>query len=220
MRRGIVGLLAAAALLAAAVPAGAALPPVKHVWVIVLENTDYAESFEGAPTYLSTTLRSQGQLLTQYFATAHNSQPNYLAMVSGQAPNVQTQADCQFFTEMVPGTVGPDGQAIGQGCVYPTAVKTLADQLAFKGLTWKGYMQGMGTPCRHPAINSRDDTQTAEVGDQYAARHNPFVYFHSLIDGPRCAADDIDLNYLQGDLTSSETSPNFAMIVPDLCEDG
>ena len=35
-----------------------------------------------------------------------------------------------------------------------------------------------------PAINSQDHTQSAHKGDQYAARHNPFVYFHSIIDSP------------------------------------
>ena len=166
----------------------AALPPVKHVWTVVLENTDYAEAFETAKApFLSQTLTAQGQLLTQYHAIAHLSQPNYIAMISGQAPNVQTQSDCQVYSEMLPGVVGPDGQAIGQGCVYPAAVPTVADQLAAKGLTWKGYMQDMGSPCRHPALNGRDDTQSARVGDQYAARHNPFVYFHSIIDVGRPA---------------------------------
>jgi hypothetical protein len=44
----------------------------------------------------------------------------------------------------------------------------------------------MGTPCRHPALGSVDDTKKAKVGDQYAARHNPFVYFHGIIDSPTC----------------------------------
>jgi hypothetical protein len=214
-------LLAALAALAGAAPATAALPPVKHVWVVVLENTDYSEAFEsGKAPYLSQQLTAQGQLLSQYHAIAHLSQPNYIAMVSGQAPNVQTQSDCQVYTEMLPGAVGPDGQAVGQGCVYPAGVKTVSDQLAAKGLTWKGYLQDMGTPCRHPALNSRDETQSAKVGDQYAARHNPFVYFHSIIDSPACAANARDLNELQADLTSSATSPSFAMVVPNLCEDG
>ncbi len=121
-------------------------------------------------------------------------------MVSGQAPNMQSQADCQLFTDMVPGVVGPDGQAIGQGCVYPTAVEHVGDQLQSAGLSWRGYMQDMGTPCRHPAANARDDTQSARVGDQYAARHNPFVYFHSTIDSPACAANDVDLSELEADL--------------------
>ncbi|MCW2992019.1 MAG: phosphoesterase [Solirubrobacterales bacterium] len=213
--------IAALALAAGAAPAGAALPPVKHVWVVVLENTNYAEAFGTAKApYLSQTLASQGQLLRQYYGIAHNSQPNYIAMISGQAANVQTQADCQIYTEMLPGVVGPDGQAIGQGCVYPAGVPTLADQLTAKGLTWKGYLQDMGTPCRHPSINTQDTTQSAKVGDQYAARHNPFVYFHSITDSAACVANVRDLNELQADLTTSATSPSFSLVVPNLCEDG
>jgi hypothetical protein len=37
-------------------------------------------------------------------------------------------------------------------------------------------MEDMGTPCRHPAIGAMDDTQSARPDDQYATRHNPFVY--------------------------------------------
>jgi phosphatidylinositol-3-phosphatase len=222
VRRVLATLAGLAALLAAAPAAGAALPPVKHVWVVVLENTNYDEAFgaNSPAPYLSTTLRSQGQLLTQYYGTAHNSHPNYVAMVSGQAPNVQSQADCQFYTDFEPGVIGSDGQAIGQGCVYPANVKSVADQLQAKGLTWKGYMQGMGTACRHPAANSHDDTQTATATQEYAARHNPFVYFHSIADTPSCAANDVDLNELDGDLADPARTPSYSMIVPDLCEDG
>ena len=35
-----------------------------------------------------------------------------------------------------------------------------------------------------PAVGALDDTEGATAADQYAARHNPFVYFHSLIDPP------------------------------------
>ena len=39
---------------------------------------------------------------------------------------------------------GVNSVALGTGCVYPKAVKTVANQLAAKGLTWRGYMQDMG----------------------------------------------------------------------------
>ena len=51
--------------------------------------------------------------------------------------------------------------------------------------------------CRHPDLGSGDNTQTAEASDQYAARHNPFVYFHSIIDFPTCEANDVDLSRLR-----------------------
>lgn len=203
-------------------PAAEALPRVRHVFVINLENKGYDETFgPGSPaTYLSRTLRRQGQLLTQYYGTAHNSLGNYLAQISGQGPNPQVQADCQVFTDFVQvGTVAP-GQAVGQGCVFPASVPTLADQLDAAGLRWKGYLHHMGTPCRHPAIGAQDDTQQAEVGDQYATRHNPFVYFHSIIDSPRCAERAVDLSALRTDLRLGRTTPNLTYVTPDLCADG
>ncbi len=202
--------------------ASAAPPPIKHVFVIVLENKDYDATFgpgSKAP-YLAKTLVSQGQLLPRYYGIGHESLDNYIAMVSGQGPNPQTQADCQVYTEFTPGTIGADGQALGQGCVYPPAVKTIADQLEAKGLTWKGYMEDMKTPCRHPAIGAPDDTQTASASNQYAARHNPFVYFHSIIDRPVCAQRDVPIEQLTTDLASAGTTPNFSFITPDLCHDG
>src|SRR3954447_23934966 len=200
----------------------AAPPPIKHVFVIVLENKDYDDTFgpgSKAP-YLSKTLVGEGQLLTRYHGTAHESLPNYIAMVSGQSPNPQTQADCQFFTEFLPGTIGADGQAMGQGCVYPAAVKTVADQLEAKGLTWKGYMEGMKSPCQHPSIGAHDETQTASAENQYAARHNPFVYFHSIIDRPACAQNDVPLDRLAADLNKASSTADFNFITPDLCHDG
>jgi phospholipase C len=200
----------------------AAAPAVRHVFVVNLENKGYAETFgPGSPAaYLSQTLRSQGQLLTQYYGTAHNSLPNYLAQISGQGPNPQTQGDCQVYSDFVQtGTVAP-GQAVGNGCVYPASVTTVVDQLEARGLTWRGYMEDMGTPCRHPQPNAADDTQKAEVGDQYAARHNPFVYFKSITQSPSCAHNDVDLSRLPTDLASAGTTPNLSYITPNLCNDG
>jgi hypothetical protein len=203
-------------------PASAYLPPAHHVFVVNLENKGYDETWGpgSAAPYLSQTLRAQGVLLTQYFGTAHNSQPNYAAEISGQGPNPQTQGDCQVYSEFVgTGTVAP-GQAVGHGCVFPSRVRTVADQLTAAGLSWKGYMEDMGTPCRHPVLNTQDTTQKAQVGDQYAARHNPFVYFHSIIDSPACAQRDVDLNALPTDLQSASTTPSLSFITPNLCHDG
>jgi hypothetical protein len=228
MRRGVIATLMCGLLLALPAVAGAAQPAIGHVFVIVLENKDYDQSFgpQAKSPQLGQVLPSQGVLLTQYYGIAHNSLPNYIAMVSGQGPNPVTQSDCQVFQEFLPGTIGADGQAMGSGCVYPSTVKTVADQLTAAGLTWGGYMEDMGNTttddktCRHPALNSPDSTQHATAADQYAARHNPFVYFHSIIDGPDCHARDVPLDQLQGDLQSVGTTPNLTFITPDLCSDG
>jgi len=207
-----------------------ALPPIKHVFVIVLENEDAATSFgPSAPSpYLAKTLPAMGAFVPNYYGIGHASLDNYIAMVSGQAPNPLTQADCIFYTDFLPGTIGADGQAMGAGCVYPPAVKTVADQLAAKGLAWKGYMEDMGADpgrdggatCAHPKVNSLDSSQTASPKDQYAARHDPFVYFHSIIDSPSCATNVVSLDALPGDLQATESTANYTFITPDLCSDG
>jgi phosphatidylinositol-3-phosphatase len=222
-RRVVTAILAAAVLGAVApAPVSAALPPVKHVFVILLENENADSTFgpESKAPYLARELPARGLLIPEFYAVTHLSLGNYIALVSGQGSNVATQSDCQTFQEFAPGTIGADGQALGQGCVYPAAVTTLADQLTAKGLTWKGYMEDMITPCRHPAIGAHDETQEAKQGDQYAARHNPFVYFHSIIDSPACAQNDVPLDRLAGDLRSERTTASYSFITPNLCNDG
>src|SRR6266478_1715069 len=136
--------LAACALFALAIPAAAQRPPIRHVFTIVLENRSYAETFgpNSAAPYLSQQLTAQGELLTNYYAIGHNSLPNYIALVSGQAPNVVTQSDCQIYQDFIPSSnlqVQLNGQVVGQGCVLPVEVQTIANQLAAHGFTWRGY---------------------------------------------------------------------------------
>jgi phosphatidylinositol-3-phosphatase len=211
-------------------PARAAPPPIRHVFVIVLENEAASTTFgPGSPApYLSTTLRSQGAYLPHYFGTGHLSNDNYISMISGQAPNPQNQADCNTFNDMLPGTIGANGQAVGSGCVFPTSVPTIASQLDAAGFTWRDYNDSMGaTPtressvCGHPGLNSSDGTQKATAQDQYATRHNPFVYFHGIIDDTTlCDTHVVSLEPLAHDLSSVATTANYSFITPSLCNDG
>jgi hypothetical protein len=119
---------------------------IKHVFVIVLENEGFAVTFgpNSKAPYLSQTLPSQGVLLSQYFGTGHVSLDNYVAMLSGQAATPETRNDCVTYADFVLTGITPDGQAIGSGCVYPSSIKTLPDQLNAVGKTWRGYMEDMG----------------------------------------------------------------------------
>jgi hypothetical protein len=230
-RRLTVLLVAAAAfaVLFAAQPA-AALPPIKHVFVIVLENESVSTAFGAgsAAPFLAGDLVREGAFVPGYTGIGHASLDNYIAMISGQAPNPTTQADCPTFTDVTPGTPAADGQVVGAGCVYPAGVQTLPDQLRAAGFSWRGYMDGMGADptreaaaCAHPALGAPDLTEAATATDQYATRHDPFVYFHSIIDDQAgCNAHVVPLSSLAGDLTSLATTPNFTFITPNLCNDG
>ena len=74
-----------------------------HVFVIVLENKGFAETFgaESKAPYLARELTARGQLLRQYHAIGHLSLDNYIAMVSGQGPNPVTQGDCLVYLDFV-----------------------------------------------------------------------------------------------------------------------
>jgi hypothetical protein len=197
-------------------------PAIKHVFVINLENKNYEETFgpSSPAPYLSHDLVGKGLLLSQYYAIGHVSLDNYIAEISGQGPSKQTQLDCTTYNDFVSTGTGELGQALGDGCVYPAAVKTIADQLAAKKLTWKGYMEDMATPCQHPALGAPDPNLLATATSTYATRHNPFVYFHSIVDSPSCAKNDVSLDRLKPDLASVKSTPNFSMITPGLCNDG
>jgi len=154
-------------------------------------------------------------------------------MISGQAATPQTRNDCFVYADFVLTGVTPDGQAIGSGCVYPDQIKTIADQLTNRGKTWRAYMGDMGNDpareaavCGHVSLNATDYTESAEtpsaslpLGDQYAARHNPFVYFHSITDSGECS-NVVNLNLLATDLKSELTTPDFVFVTPNLCDDG
>jgi hypothetical protein len=202
----------------------------------MLENKSFSSTFgpDSQAPYLSKTLRSKGALLTQYYGTGHDSLDNYISAISGQASTPQTSDDCNIYADFHRTGTAPDGQAVGQGCVYPSSVKTITNQLVAAGLTWKGYMQDMGNDparesatCGHPPLNARDLTQVAEapspavpLGDKYATRHDPFMYFHSILDSPACNRDVVNLRKLKTDLRSISTTPNFSFITPNLCNDG
>ena len=244
---GIFIALAGIARLSAAAPApvSTAAAKVRHVFVIVLENKNFDNTF-GTSTqdpYLRNTLTPMGALLTQYYGTGHFSLDNYISMISGQAPTADTEDDCSpgltgstNFNNVVQTGTTPDGQVIAQsGCVYAASVKTLPDQLNAAGLSWRGYMQDMGNDpareratCGHPDIGMGTDrtveaqapSSAVPLGDAYATRHNPFMYFHSIIDSPACDTNIVNLDRLPADLATAAGTPNLVFITPNLCDDG
>ena len=233
-----------------------ALPPIKHVWFIILENKSYDATFTGLNnnTYLWKTLPSQGTLLTNYYGTGHYSLDNYIALASGQAPQVDTQNDCPTYKDMagaldaIPSSPN-DGQfvasgtpyVIGAGCVYPSSVPTLFNQLSAAGVAWKAYAQDLGNtdtgsaahavsacgaPSLNPTTNPVPNPGSANATDQYVPKHFPLPWFHSIIDNPtvNCSSSHVaslfdPTNGLYADLQSEATTPEFSWISPNNCSD-
>jgi phosphatidylinositol-3-phosphatase len=203
------------------------LPAITHVFLIVLGDEGYSQSFGSDDPYLGKTLPKEGKLIESYYAVAGGELANQIALISGQGPTQQTAADCPTFANITPGSPGKHDQVLGNGCVYPHSTNTLASQFTAAHLTWKAYIQGMangepGQPqtCLHPALGATDPNQAPQLGDPYVTWRDPFVYFHSVIDAGTCQHDVVDLSQLSTDLTNTSTTPGLSYIVPNLCDDG
>jgi hypothetical protein len=212
------------------IPEAETLPPVKHVFLIVLGENGFEETFGESSTapYLAKTLPEKGELVSNYYAVTKGDLANQIALLSGQGPTPETAANCPNYTDVVPGTLSVAGQVEGSGCVYPTATPTLPGQLLEKKLRWKAYVEdiGSGAPtgqpasCRHPALGGPDGSQAPVPGDAFVTWRNPFVYFHSLLDSPECAQNDVGLDQLAPDLKVAKKAPALSYIVPSACHDG
>jgi hypothetical protein len=138
-----------------------------------------------------------------------------------------------------PGENNIDG--IQSFAAAPTVGKTIADQLAAAGRTWKSYQENL-PPGGADRVNYSDGVftnntdfsqilpalnpplTTSGIVALYAAKHNPFVYFRSTQEGfdPRNSLNNIvdfeGPNGLYADLASGHV-PDFSFIAPNQCND-
>ncbi|HEX5273811.1 MAG TPA: alkaline phosphatase family protein [Candidatus Rubrimentiphilum sp.] len=83
----------------------------------------------------------------------------------------------------------------------------LSTQLESSHLTWKGYYESLPAP-GSLAIRS----------GLYASKHSGFLNFRSVQQDPKRSEHLVDFLQLKKDLRSGDI-PNFALIVPNLCND-
>ncbi|HVR05790.1 MAG TPA: alkaline phosphatase family protein [Solirubrobacteraceae bacterium] len=210
---------------------GSKLPPIKHVFVIMLADEPYALTFgpESPAPYVAHTLEHRGELLTRVYAVAHEGLADGIALISGLGPTPQTAADCPTYSDILPSLPDKQGQyTAGQGCIYPRSAETIGGQLEAKHLSWRVYAEAIGqstpsarlTACWHPEFNAPDPTAQTPPGDRFATFRDPFSYFDGVIHSPACAGNDVGIEKLAADLHSAAKTPAFSYIVPDLCDDG
>jgi hypothetical protein len=109
---------------------------------------------------------------------------------------------------------------VGNGCVYPKKVGTLAGQLTRAGLGWRGYMEDIAPPCQHSRLGSGEQWTSASKEQQYATRHNPFMYFRSITARPAyCRAHVKPQSALRHDLRTASHTRSLTYLTPDLCHD-
>jgi len=195
-------LAVAAALASAATAAQASLAGMQGVtgsiFVIVMENTNWS-SIKGsasAPYINSLLTNAQASYATQYYNPPgnHPSEPNYLWMEGGSNFGITNDNDPTVTANQIWGQ------------------DHLVKQLGVKGVSWKTYQENIaGTTC--PLLSSGN----------YAAKHNPFIFFDDVTNGFQtssafCIAHVRPFGELTSDL-SNDTVARYVFITPNLCDD-
>jgi phosphatidylinositol-3-phosphatase len=160
-----------------------------HIFVIVEENKSYSEIVHNPAAPYLNKLIARSALATNYFALFHPSLPNYIALTSGSNHGI--------VDDRSPPSAGNE-----------IAVANLADRIQAGGRTWKEYAESM------PSAGYAFDQGL------YATKHNPFIYYQDIAGRPRRDRTHVvPFTRLAKDLRRVHTTPNFAFITPNLCND-
>jgi len=150
-------------------------------------------------------------------------------------PAIDTTNECANPPQPCPpGLISIDGSSVAAN--DKTIGKTIADQLAAEGRTWKSYQESLpptgadnigfsdGFFTDNPQINPVPAAEPQGLIKLYAAKHNPFVYFRGVQEGhtPGLSLKEVvgfeGAHGLFEDLASGHV-PQFSFIAPNQCND-
>ena len=212
--------------------------PSSTNYLEIVGGSNFGVLSDNYPDWHSTTCTPN--LMSGKVTTDNPSSPNVcpIAGTGTEAPTVAI--DTTNETTGAPGLNNIDGK---QSIPAATNIsgKTIADQLAEVGGTWKSYqgslpLQGAnnvnysdGLYTNNTNFSSITPALTPPLASSgivflYAAKHNPFVYFHSIQESDQPGSDLTNVvgfdgwDGLYADLASGNV-PMFSFIVPNQCND-
>ena len=192
--------LAATGLLAGSMQAAVAAPPTSphydHVFVVVMENHGYSDVIGNPAAPNLNALAQKYGSATGYYAVAHPSEPNYVAMLGGGTFGVAN--DNPYYVNRV-------------------NQPSLISQLDKANVGWKAYLQGLPHAgyqgiCYPAACNGAPDKDPL-----YVSKHNGILNFTSSWNAAD-RARQVPVEQLGKDLSSGAV-PAFGYVIPDECHD-
>jgi phosphatidylinositol-3-phosphatase len=84
---------------------------------------------------------------------------------------------------------------------------SIVNQLAAAHISWKAYMEDLPRPCF-----------TGTDAGEYAKRHDPFVYYTSIVQNPPLCDQVVPMTQLSSDERSGRL-PTYIWITPNVCHD-
>jgi hypothetical protein len=162
---------------------------VQHIFVIMLENHSRQGVIGDPNAPFITSLAQNYASAAEYFGVTHPSEPNYIAAISGSNWWINKD-DVNTRLDHV----------------------NLVDELEAAHRSWGAYMEAMPADDK---LASQWPSNTA----LYAIKHNPFVLFNDIRNDPARMENVKPFDALAGDLANANTTPDFAFISPDQCND-
>lgn len=162
-----------------------------HVMIIMMENSSYGDIIGNSSVPYFNSLAQSYVNVTQSYAIAHPSLPNYLEITSASTWGVSDD-----------GTPQSD----------PAGSPNLMTQLDSAGLSWAGFMESMPSCGYTGGDTGGDDGYGNQI---YQQHHNPFVYYSSIASevGRVCP-----LGNMIGALDSA-SPPDFVFVTPNMLDD-
>ncbi len=173
-----------------ATTASAQDPTPDHVVIVMEENHAYSQIIGSSSAPYINGLINQGALLTNAFAVAHPSQPNYLALFSGS-------------------TQGTTSDTTPTNVPFSTA--NLGAELIAAGKTFTGYSEAL------PSVGYTGDNAGGSSG--YYRKHNPWVNWQQTAAGqPNTMPASVNQPFTAFP-TDYSTLPTVSFVIPTQTDD-
>ncbi|KAK9242594.1 acid phosphatase [Lipomyces tetrasporus] len=166
---------------------GAAFNRFIQIW---LENTDYTKA--AADPNLQA-LAKQGITLTNYWASTHPSEPNYIAAVGGD-----------YF-----GLNSDNFERV------PANVSTVIDLLATKHISWAEYQEDLP----YAGFQGFNYSNQQTFASDYVRKHNPLVIYDSIASSESRLSNIKNFTSFANDLHHHKL-PQWSFMTPNMTNDG
>jgi phospholipase C len=187
-----------------------AIPPYKHIFVIIAENKGYDQIIGNPNAPVLNQLAELYGLAANFYGEVHPSEANYVAILGGSTFGIHD--DDAYYCQ--PQRVDPYCSHSHQADYvnHTIASMSLPEQLEQHGLTWKGYFEDI------PAAGSKVVVAPDAMNALYAAKHNGFLNFKSVQDDPQLSSKIVGLDQLTADLQNNN-APSYSHIVLNQCHE-
>ena len=170
-----------------------------HFILIVLENENAVDVMK--VPYMDSLARG-GVLFKNYYAVAHPSYPNYLAMVSGH-----TYIDDEKSTKHDPDAYV--SKQFGDAQLLIDA-PNIAERLEAQHTSWNAFAEDYPIADQYP-----DNCDFSSKSGNYARKHFPFLSFKAFRDHPELCAHIRNLKWFRADSLAG-----YTFIAPNMIHDG